>query len=111
CDGVDQDCDGIDDNSAIDALPWYSDLDLDGFGDPATLVTACSAPSGTIDDGTDCDDTDAGINPAAAEICDPADTDEDCDGDTDDADSNLTGAPTWYVDADQDGFGDVNDPG
>lgn len=33
--------------------------------------------------------------------------DDDCDGLIDDADPNVTGRPTWYADADGDGYGDA----
>ena len=35
CDEVDDDCDGEIDEDAVDASAWYTDLDEDGFGDPA----------------------------------------------------------------------------
>lgn len=44
--------------------------------------------------------------PGAAERCDDADADEDCDGLSDDADDDATELLSWYVDADGDGFGD-----
>ncbi len=53
-------------------------------------------------DGTDCDDTDASVNPGATEVCD--DIDNDCDGTVDEDDA--ADATTWYMDADSDGFGD-----
>ena len=48
----------------------------------------------------DCDDSNAQINPNANEQCD--EIDNDCDGEIDEDSSN---AITWYIDADNDGFG------
>ncbi len=80
CDGHDDDCDGsIDEYDALDASQWWTDADGDGFGDPATLQTACSQPSGTISTGDDCDDTEPAINPGADEVCGDG-IDDDCDG-------------------------------
>jgi hypothetical protein len=104
CDGVDNDCDGTtDEDDAADAPTWYADADGDGYGDPASGATACSQPSGTTSDASDCDDADPGISPDAAELCDGVDND--CDGATDEGDA--IDAPTWYADADGDGWGDA----
>jgi len=104
CDGVDNDCDGaIDEDGAIDAGSWYADADGDGYGDAASTTEACSQPSGHVSDASDCDDGDAAINPAAAELCDGVDND--CDGSTDEDDA--TDASTWYADDDGDGYGDA----
>ena len=81
CDGVDQDCDGTADEDATDAATWYADDDGDGYGDPADTTEACDAPTGTVDNGDDCDDSDASVSP-----------------DT-----------TWYSDGDSDGYGDPDD--
>ncbi|MDP2305038.1 MAG: MopE-related protein [Pseudomonadota bacterium] len=105
CNGVDDNCDAVIDEGASGGGTWYTDADLDGYGDAATGVQACEAPAGTVADATDCDDADAAVNPAAAEVCDGA-VDEDCDGLVDDADDSTTGAATWYTDVDGDGFGD-----
>jgi hypothetical protein len=109
CDGaVDEDCDGLvddEDASVTGAGTWYVDGDGDGYGDPSTAVGSCGAPALGVTDGTDCDDTRAGVNPGATEVCDSLDTDEDCDGAADDADTSLSDARTWYVDADGDTFG------
>ncbi len=81
CDEVDNDCDGTVDEGFVTAT-WYDDADLDGYGDVDTAYTTCDgAPSGYIADNTDCDDTDATINPAAVEVCDTLDNN--CDGSID----------------------------
>ena len=64
----------------------YEDADADGWA-------ACE----------ECDDADAAVHPDADEICN--EIDDDCDGDIDDDDSELTDAETWYIDHDDDGFG------
>ncbi|MCK6521177.1 hypothetical protein L6R49_07020 [Myxococcota bacterium] len=78
-DGIDNNCDGF-----IDAIDGDGDGWL-GVG-PGEL---------------DCDDTNADIYPEAPELCDGLDND--CDG-TVDEDVEL---PTYYADADLDGFGDA----
>jgi hypothetical protein len=104
CDTVDNDCDGdIDEASAADASTWYADTDGDGFGDADASEVACEPPSGHVADATDCDDAEAAVNPDAAEVCNTID--DDCNGWIDDDDPGLTGASTWYQDADGDGYG------
>ena len=108
CDTVDNDCDGdIDEPDATDAQTWHADSDGDSYGDPKDATAACSAPSGYVSDDTDCDDDDVAINTAAVEVCDEADND--CDGLTDEDDSDLTDASDWYADDDGDGYGDPKD--
>ena len=103
CDTVDNDCDGtIDEDDAIDADTWYLDDDGDGYGDASTTTVACDQPSGYEADDTDCDDSDAAVNPGASEACNGID--DDCDTDVDEG---FTGTPsTWYADTDSDGEGD-----
>ncbi len=101
------DCDD-DDPDINPGVTWYRDADGDGFGDPDDTITACADRTGYLADGGDCDDADPAINPAAVEICDDADTDEDCDDLSDDADDSVTGEfSLFYADTDGDGYGDV----
>lgn len=84
---LDEDCSGAadDDDPGVDAAGFASfhpDSDADGYGDALTSVSACDAPSGALVDGTDCDDGDGAVNPAATEACDDA-IDNDCDGEVD----------------------------
>ncbi len=104
CDGIDNDCDKITDpDDSVDATWWHVDSDEDGFGDLDATVSACTQPSGTAIDGTDCDDTDDEVNPDADETCNGKD--DDCDGVIDPDDS--VGAPSWFPDLDEDGWGDA----
>jgi len=102
CNGIDDDCDGTtDEDDAVDAPTWYADTDSDGYGDAASTTPACTQPRGYVPDATDCDDTNRAANPGTAELCDGFD--DDCDGVVDEDDA--VDAPTWYLDADADGYG------
>ncbi len=102
CDGIDENCDGVIDDSPIDGTPYYLDGDGDGFGDAATLNTACTPPSSSVSTAGDCDDNNADIAPGLPEHCDGID--EDCDGNADNAAVDML---TWYADADGDTYGDA----
>ncbi len=107
CDGDDNDCDGsTDESGATGESTWYADTDSDGYGNASATTSACDLPSGYVADATDCDDESASTNPAGTEVCDAAGADEDCDGLANSADSSATGAATWYLDTDSDGYGD-----
>ncbi|MEC8381320.1 MAG: MopE-related protein [Myxococcota bacterium] len=97
--GTDDDCDGDIDSLDLDAIdvPWYTDSDGDGYGDPTSFVIeTCEPPSGTASLLSDCDDSDSGISPAAQEIWYDG-VDQDCandgdfDADGDGFDSDLHG--------------------
>jgi len=129
CDGVDEDCDGVIDEESVDALPFYTDDDGDGYGFGAAVSSGCSTTEGLAINDLDCDDSDSALNqddvdvdgystcagdcdesalfesrsihPGADELCDAID--QDCDGLIDE--DSLDG---WivYTDADEDGYGD-----
>ena len=106
---IDEDCDGSaddGDSSVSGQSTWYADGDGDGFGNATRTRTACDQPASYVSSATDCDDTLASVNPRGQEVCDAGNTDEDCDGSADDADSSTTGQSNWYDDADGDGYGD-----
>ncbi len=105
CDHVDNDCDTEVDEGLLET--FYGDADGDGFGDPDTGEDACEPPSGTVADGSDCDDGDPSVNPDGEEICDGIDND--CDGLIDDEDE-VSGTSLWYIDGDGDGYGDPDLP-
>lgn len=87
-DGVDQNCDGLNDfdqdqdgddsadyggtdcddtNAATfnDAATYYVDGDMDGYGDGSNFIVACAQPPGTSDLPGDCDDTRDDVYPGA----------------------------------------------
>ncbi|MCK6525099.1 putative metal-binding motif-containing protein [Myxococcota bacterium] len=117
CDALnlDEDCDGLadDDDSTARAAGKtraYPDADGDGYGDDSSAgILRCDPDEdGYALDDSDCDDGDADVSPAASERCDALNTDEDCDGSADDADTSASAATktTHYADDDLDGYGD-----
>ena len=104
CNGADDDCDGIIDEDAVDATPFYPDADGDGTGAAgAPAERACTPPAGTAASATDCDDADAAVGPGATERCNAAD--DDCDGVIDE---DAADAAPFHPDADGDGHGDAS---
>lgn len=79
---------GIDNSSIV----YYADLDLDGYGDLATA--SCYYATGYVTNGTDCNDTNTTINPAAAEIYGNG-IDDNCNGQTDADAIVCTSTTTW----------------
>ena len=103
CDGVDNDCDGtIDVDPVSGGTTYYFDFDGDGYGDAAYAVVSCTPIDEYVTNADDCDDTNASISPIAAEVCDGVDND--CDGLLDESGVE----PTWYEDADSDGYGNAD---
>ena len=78
CDGIDNDCDSqIDENDAVDVIPFYRDLDGDSFGSTVT-VSACEAPLDYVATSGDCDDNESDIHPTATELVGDG-VDQNCD--------------------------------
>lgn len=100
-DGVDQNCDGLndfdqdgdgdssadyggtdcDDTNALtfgDAETYFADADMDGFGDPTNSTVACAIPPGFTFDNTDCDDMNSDVYPGAPGLS--AGIDNNCNG-------------------------------
>jgi MYXO-CTERM domain-containing protein len=116
CDGIDNDCNDLiddEDPGITDQNTFHEDKDEDGFGNANAarssgneeIIDSCDEepPEGYVSDATDCNDNDVDTNPIADELCDGRDND--CD---DAVDEDAIDAPTWYLDADGDGFGDPN---
>ena len=60
-DGLDNDCDVLVDEGLNQT--WYADSDGDSYGDISVSVIDCAQPSGYVTDNTDCDDSEATVNP------------------------------------------------
>ncbi|MFM7204931.1 MAG: MopE-related protein, partial [Myxococcota bacterium] len=111
CNGIDDDCDSkIDaaDSPVTGTLNYYPDADLDTYGSSSIAAQAACAqnpPAGKVTNNTDCNDSDATVNPSKTEVCNSKD--DDCDGSTDDADTSITGQSTWYQDSDGDTYGNA----
>ena len=93
----DNNCDGEIDEGVTQT--FFADEDQDGFGDPDNSIEACDVLEGYVVGGSDCDDGDATVYPAAEELCDGLDND--CDETIDEDVGDL-----FYIDADGDGVGD-----
>jgi hypothetical protein len=108
CDEVDDDCDGTVDDDPVDAIAYFTDSDADGYG-AGKSVLSCEPVAGSVENADDCDDANPSIHPGAVEVCDEADTDEDCDSLVDDEDDSfdVSTGTTVYADADGDGYGDA----
>jgi hypothetical protein len=79
CDQIDNNCDNIIDEDAIDMGSWFSDIDGDGYGDIDSKVSGCEQPKSSSEISGDCDDTDAATYPGALEVAYDG-IDQDCDG-------------------------------
>jgi hypothetical protein len=102
CNGIDDNCDGVIDDDAIDRQTGWADTDRDFFGDPAGALTQCSLPRDYVFNSDDCGPNDSNVNPNAIEVCNGID--DNCSGVIDDVDI----LPTFYADFDRDTYGDPN---
>ena len=91
----------IDDVLLIEESPttYYADADEDTYGDPlVSMEIVGPAPAGYVADNTDCDDTNAAVNPGATEVFNGID--DDCDESIDEGTVDISnvdaGALTIY---------------
>ena len=94
CDGYDNNCNG--------QMDGQNEVDADGDAYLACTVTGATVLNTEYLGSGDCNDSDTTIFPGAAEVCD--EVDNNCDGVADEAEA--VDAPSWYTDADGDGYGD-----
>jgi hypothetical protein len=104
CNSKDDDCDSVIDEGCGDNITYYRDFDNDTYGDAAVTLqgSSYSTPAGYVTDNTDCDDTRTAVNPGATEVCNGLD--DNCDNRTDEGFGNPK---TYYLDADNDTYGDA----
>jgi hypothetical protein len=100
--GVDDDCNTQ--TSDTGAAVYYKDGDLDGYGN-ASGGTSSVPSAGFVANNTDCNDSNAAVNPAASDLTVDG-TDQNCDG----KDGVSSGTYTFYKDVDADGFGNLSSP-
>jgi len=100
CDGIDNDCSGGVDEGL--GTVYYADPDGDGYGMALVTMEACEVPDGYSAMDGDCDETDGGVYPGAAEVCDGIDND--CSGGIDEGLGT-----TFFLDTDGDGYGEVGE--
>jgi uncharacterized repeat protein (TIGR03803 family) len=103
CNGIDDDCDGQVDEGLAQTT-YYKDADGDGYGNAGATKDTCAQPDGYVTTNDDCNDTDATVNPGAAEVCGDG-KDNDCDGTVDEG----CNTNTYYRDADNDGYGNPDE--
>ncbi len=79
CDGLDNDCNGMVDETVL--RTYFTDGDHDGFGSAtAATMMGCVPPAGFAEMSGDCDDARSDVHPGALEQCDLTMADENCDG-------------------------------
>jgi uncharacterized delta-60 repeat protein len=106
CNGFDDNCNGEVDEGGTST--FYRDADGDGYGNDSESVQGCVAPSGYVDNNSDCDDANANVRTGMTEICNGID--DNCNGLTDEgcpvvnryrsrASGNWSSIATWEVSA------------
>jgi hypothetical protein len=100
-DGVDNNCDLVIDEG-FTLTTYYEDLDGDNYGSSVSIQSVTNPGTGYSLVSGDCNDNNNLINPNATEVCDGVDNN--CDLNIDESLPTFT----YYLDADNDGFGDLN---
>jgi hypothetical protein len=93
CNTIDDNCDGQIDEGV--QTVYFIDNDGDTYGNPSVSILACTQPIGYTPDDTDCNDTDANINPGAEDIAGNG-IDENCDGQIDNSIFELNATISLY---------------
>ena len=107
CDELDNNCDTVIDDDAIDLLVGFLDSDGDGYGSGVEIfICEYQLQNGESISSfaTDCDENNPMIAPNQDEICN--ELDDDCDGLIDDQDDSRVGGDWFYKDDDGDSYGD-----
>jgi hypothetical protein len=99
CDGLDNNC-NVDVDENLTFIPYYQDLDADGFGG-AFVNDFCIAQPGMVTNDFDCIDNNSLVNPNGVEVCN--EIDDNCNGIVDEGVQTV-----FYADVDGDGFGNAN---
>ncbi len=81
CNSVDDNCNGQVDEG-LPTQTYYLDADKDGYGTTASQVSCAASGSYTATNSTDCNDSNAAVNPGHAEVCGNG-VDDNCNGATD----------------------------
>ena len=81
---------------------YWPDADGDGHGAPGAIQDVCPQ-TGMVDNAGDCDDSDAGVNPGAEEVCDDG-IDNDCDGEIDEGCAVAGACPCYSESELQDAY-------
>jgi hypothetical protein len=102
CNLVDDDCDGLTDESFAEGCETvYFDGDGDGWGDAAITDCLCKESKDYKKQSGDCNNENPNTYPGADELCD--DEDNNCDEVIDE--ENAIGCVPYYLDQDKDGYG------
>ncbi len=106
CDEIDNDCDDeVNEPGVVGGVILYPDGDDDGYGAAGSPTSLCGPTEGYVGNDLDCDDERDDVFQGATEYCDGYDND--CDRAIDEADA--ADAAFWYLDGDEDTWGDPED--
>lgn len=93
------------DDKPADSTSGDTGTDTDTETDTGDSAGPIDADNDSYPADVDCNDANAAIHPGAAEVCDPGNVDEDCNGLADSADSGLSNGTSAFHDTDGDGYG------